>query len=154
LAIGKLTKSGTSVIAGLINGVSNLGTLMEIQDIAPAMDPLAAVDSAPGSEASSSSSEGQPTAGTSGGTSDATGSVFSVLPPVTFTSINAVGGAIRLTFSGAPNQTYQIHRAPTLQRGASGWTSIGSAITDAAGQGQFTDNNPPPAQGYYRTASH
>ena len=117
------------------------------------MAPLAAVDSAPGNEASTRSSEAQPTAGTGGHTSGATSSVVSVLPPVTITSINAVGGAISLTFTGAPNQTYQIHRAPALQLGAIAWTSIGSATTDASGQGQFTDNNPPLGQGYYRTAS-
>jgi hypothetical protein len=37
LAVGKLTKSGTSTMAGMINGVSNLGTLVEIQDVAPAI---------------------------------------------------------------------------------------------------------------------
>jgi hypothetical protein len=58
-----------------------------------------------------------------------------------------------LTFTGAPNQTYQIQRASALLNSGMAWTNIGSATTDAAGQGAFTDSNPPPAQGYYRTVS-
>ena len=153
LAIGKITKSGTSIMAGVSNGISNLGTLVEIQDVAPAMAPLSAVESAPASQASTGFPENKSTAGSSG---DNLGiaSAVSVTTPVTITSINAAGGTISLTFTGAPNQTYQIHRAPALQLGLIDWTSIGSATTDAAGQGQFTDSNPPLGQGFYRTSSH
>jgi hypothetical protein len=60
---------------------------------------------------------------------------------------------MKLTFSASGNYTYQIQRASALLNSGMAWTNIGSATTDAAGQGAFTDTNPPPAQGYYRTVS-
>ena len=71
------------------------------------------------------------------------------------TGLTALGGTIKITFIGGAGLTYRIERALTLQNGATVWTNIGSATTDAAGQGEFTDDNSPvaPAQAFYRTVS-
>jgi hypothetical protein len=73
--------------------------------------------------------------------------------PAQLTGIQIGSNGIKLTFSASANYTYQIERASAFQNGGTAWTNIGSATTDAAGQGAFTDTNPPPAQGYYRTVS-
>jgi hypothetical protein len=71
---------------------------------------------------------------------------------VVLTGIQAVPNGIRITFMGGAGLIYQIERAVTLQNGGV-WTNIGSATTDGAGQGEFTDNDPPPTRVYYRTVS-
>jgi hypothetical protein len=82
------------------------------------------------------------------------GSADVLAQPATLTSLQVVANGISIVFSGTANQTYQIQRASALQTSGTVWTNIGSATTDADGHGQFTDTNPPPAQGFYRTASH
>jgi len=76
-----------------------------------------------------------------------------VTVPAMLTGIQVLPNGIKLTFSASANRTYQIERASALQNSGTVWTNVGSVTTDSAGQGQFTDINPPPAQGYYRTAS-
>jgi hypothetical protein len=73
--------------------------------------------------------------------------------PARLTGIQVVSNGIKLTFSASANYTYQIERASALQNGGTAWTNIGSATTDAVGQGEFTDTNPPLVQGFYRTVS-
>jgi hypothetical protein len=76
-----------------------------------------------------------------------------VTVPARLTGIQVVPNGIKLTFSASTNYTYQIQRASALPNSGTAWTNIGSATTDAAGRGEFTDTNPPPTQGYYRTVS-
>src|SRR5262249_10200823 len=76
-----------------------------------------------------------------------------VAQPARLTGLQAVPNGIQLTFSASPGATYQIERASGLQSSGTVWTNIGSATTDASGQGKFTDTNPPATQGYYRTVS-
>ena len=151
LAIGKLTKSGTSVMVGVANGVSNLGTLQEILDA-----PLAAAAAADQTidDSSSSASSASQTASVSG-QGDASGSSSEnlVSAPATMTGIRVLGGSIKITFIGSAGQAYEIQRATALQDGATVWTNLGSARTDAAGQGEFTDTSAPPAYGFYRAVS-
>jgi hypothetical protein len=75
-----------------------------------------------------------------------------VVQPGNLTSIQVNGGTVALTFFGSPGTTYHIQRIGTLQDNGV-WTDIGSATTDATGQGAFTDNNPLSGQGFYRTSS-
>ena len=60
---------------------------------------------------------------------------------------------IEITFTGSPGFTYQIQYAAALGNGATAWEQVGTATTDAAGQGEFTDRNPTSGQGYYRAVS-
>jgi subtilisin-like proprotein convertase family protein len=76
----------------------------------------------------------------------------SVVPAV-LRGITAGMDGIKLTFSASPGYTYQIERASSLQNSGTVWTNIGTATTDASGQGEFTDSNPPATQAYYRTVS-
>jgi subtilisin-like proprotein convertase family protein len=76
----------------------------------------------------------------------------SVVPAV-LKGITADSGRVRLTFSGSAASTYGVERAASLQNVGTVWTNIGTATTDKAGQGEFTDTNPPAVQGYYRTVS-
>jgi len=73
--------------------------------------------------------------------------------PATLTGIRVVTNGVKLTFSGNPDSTYQVQRAVALQGSATAWEKIGAITTDASGQGEFTDTNPPLGQGYYRTMS-
>jgi len=70
--------------------------------------------------------------------------------PAVLTGLTAGASGVRLMFNGSAGYTYQIERAAGLQGGGTVWTKIGTATTDQAGQGVFTDNNPPAGQGYYR----
>jgi hypothetical protein len=76
-----------------------------------------------------------------------------VTVPARLTGIQLVPDGIKLTLSASANHTYQIERAAALQNGGMAWTNIGSATTDATGQGEFTDTDAPLAQGFYRTVS-
>jgi hypothetical protein len=76
-----------------------------------------------------------------------------VTVPARLTGIQLVPDGIKLTLSASANHTYQIERAAALQNGGMAWTNIGSATTDATGQGEFTDTEAPVAQGFYRTVS-
>jgi hypothetical protein len=148
LTVGKLTKSGTSVMVGVTNGVSNLGTLREILD-----EPLAAAAAQATDDSSTFSASSSARAGSVGGQGDASGSSSESLvsAPVTMTGIRALGGTIKITFTGSAGQTYRIQRATVLQ--GSGWTDIGFATTDVAGGGEFTDAGAPQAYSFYRTVS-
>jgi hypothetical protein len=143
LALGKLTKSGTSVMAGVTNGVSNLGTLREVpanisvQAAAPAPSQLNGLPSS--DEAALASTN--PTLSAS--------SSLSVSAPLTMSGISAVDGVVQVTFSGVAGQTYQILRATELSA-STAWTMVGSVTADTFGKGVFTDSTPPPGQGYYR----
>jgi hypothetical protein len=144
VASGKLTKSGTSTMAGVTNGVSNFGTLNELAgaSLSPAI-----TGSNPDNGTGSSTNTGSQGSSTSSGS---TGSAY-VVTPVTMTGLTVVDGGVKLTFKGNPGSTYQIERTSSL--GVSGsWTPIGSITTDVSGNGAFTDLNAPAQQGYYRTA--
>jgi hypothetical protein len=148
LAIGKLTKSGTSVMVGVANGLSNLGTLREVADEPPAAANLTSGD---GSSSSASSSAQN---GSISGQGDVSGSNSEnlVSRAATITGIRAFGGMINMTFIGRAGATYQIERALTLQN-ETVWTNIGSAVTDLAGAGEFTDTSAPQAHAFYRAVS-
>jgi hypothetical protein len=73
--------------------------------------------------------------------------------PATLTKIQAVPNGIKITFTGSAGQTYQIQRAAALLNNGTVWTNIGSARTDAGGQGEFTDTSAPAGQGFYRAVS-
>ena len=77
----------------------------------------------------------------------------SVVVPASLTSIKGVPAGIEITFTGSPGYTYQVQHATVLQNGATAWEQVGTATTDAAGQGEFTDRNPTSGQGYYRAVS-
>jgi hypothetical protein len=76
-----------------------------------------------------------------------------LIVPARLTGIQLMPNGIKVTFSATAGYTYQIERALALQNSGMVWTNIGSATTDATGQGLFTDTNPRPVQGYYRTVS-
>jgi hypothetical protein len=147
LALGRILKTGTSVMAGVTNSISNFGTLLEIPDGTTFSSAMLA-NYAIASDTTSDSSDTASTSATDGGSADVSSIVVGT--PVTVTGISSVDGAMVISFAGAPNQTYQIERAQDLQ---SGWSNIGSATTDSAGQGQFTDSNAPANHGFYRTAT-
>jgi len=73
--------------------------------------------------------------------------------PASLTAITGVPAGIKITFMGSPGYTYQIQHAAALQNGATAWEQMGTATTDAAGHGEFTDRNPTSGQGYYRAVS-
>jgi hypothetical protein len=144
VAFGKLTKSGTSTMAGVTNGVSNFGTLNEL---AGASLSLAITGSNPNN---TTDSWGTSSSSASGSTDGSSNSAY-IVTPVTMTGLTVVDGSVKLTFKGNPVSTYQIERTTSLGASAS-WTPIGSITTDASGNGAFTDLNAPAQQGYYRTA--
>jgi hypothetical protein len=112
--------------------------------VAPAASPSPLATASQPSDVASGSSSGTQSA-LSG---SASGNGTSVM-----TGIGVVSDGIKITFAGSPNSAYQIQRAAALQSSETVWTDIGSATTDSAGNGQFTDTNPPQSQGYYRTVS-
>jgi len=151
LAIGKLTKSGTSVMVGVTNGVSNLGTLREILDAQLAM--AAGADQTINDGSTSSDFSAAQTGSVSGqGEASGSSSQTLVSAPATLTSIQSVSSGIKLTFTGSAGQTYQLQRTTALQASGTVWTNIGSASTDAAGQGEFTDTDAPLPHAFYRAA--
>src|SRR5262245_16522405 len=66
------------------------------------------------------------------------------------TELTAGADGVKLTFRGSVGSTYQVERAVALQDSRTAWEKIGTATIDSAGQGTFTDPNPPVGQGYYR----
>jgi hypothetical protein len=153
LAVGKITKNGTSVMSSVTNASSNFGTLQEINDIvAPSVAASAPLDAPSTSQNSTTSTEIEPASRT-----DNNGNHYayghhktSNLTPVTIISIAAVNGGMRLTVNGGPNQAFQIERSHDI---LGGWANIGSATTDASGQGAFTDSDAPADHGFYRTVT-
>jgi hypothetical protein len=81
------------------------------------------------------------------------GEALTIAQPATLTGIRAVLNGIKITFTGSAGQVYEIQRATALQDSETIWTNIGSARTDAAGQGEFTDTSAPAAHGFYRAVS-
>jgi trimeric autotransporter adhesin len=57
------------------------------------------------------------------------------------------GGAVSVLFFGIPGQSYQIQRSPDLTN----WTFLQNVTAAADGTISFTDPNPPPGAGFYRT---
>lgn len=57
--------------------------------------------------------------------------------------------SVQVRFNGKPSTTFSVHRVGTLP---GTWTTIGTATTDAAGVGSYTDNAPPAGSGFYRIA--
>jgi hypothetical protein len=80
-------------------------------------------------------------------------SVVAIAQPASLTSIKVVPAGIEITFTGSPGYTYQIQHAAALQNGATAWEQVGTATTDAAGKGEYTDRSPTSSQGYYRAVS-
>ena len=76
-----------------------------------------------------------------------------ITEPARLTGIQLMPNGINITFSASASHTYQIERTSALQNGGTAWTNIGSATTDAAGLGEFTDSAPPLGQAFYRTVS-
>jgi hypothetical protein len=58
-------------------------------------------------------------------------------------------GGYYLDFYGAPNLTYQVHRAPSV---TGPWTTNATFTTVCPGSIQFHDTNAPPGQAFYRVA--
>jgi hypothetical protein len=113
-----------------------------------------------------SPADGSPyTIAVSNGTLNSTNYCFTFVPgrltitpavitvPARLTGIQVVPIGINVTFSASASNTYQIERTSALQNDGTSWTNIGSASTDAAGQGEFTDTAPPLGQAFYRTVS-
>jgi hypothetical protein len=78
---------------------------------------------------------------------------LTIAPPATLTGIRVVPNGIKISFTGSASQTYQIVRASELLNSGTVWTNIGSATTDAAGNGEFTDTNALPTHAFYRAVS-
>jgi hypothetical protein len=66
------------------------------------------------------------------------------------TGVLRVPGGMKVSFMGNKDQTYQVERTAALRSSATVWETIGSAMADNAGQGEFTDSAPLPGQGFYR----
>jgi hypothetical protein len=76
--------------------------------------------------------------------------------------LSVSGGTVNGTMYGIPGVVYDIQRNTNLNAGI-GWVTLGSPpltntppniTADAAGRIQFSDTNPPPDSGYYRTIQH
>jgi len=78
---------------------------------------------------------------------------LTIAQPATLTGIQVVPNGIKISFTGSAGQTYQIVRASALLNSGTVWTNIGSATTDAAGKGEFTDTYAPPTHSFYRAVS-
>ena len=160
LAVGKLTKSGTSVMVGVTNGVSNLGTLREILDAPLATASIEAQTSSDGSNvAASSASESEDKGKDKDKDKDKThkphkdgnsNGTTSVSVPVTITGLTPVDQGIQITLTGPAGSTYQVQR--TLILSVPSWETIGTTTTDSLGNAVFTDVNPPASQAFYRTS--
>ncbi len=114
-------------------------------DTAPAGLAQRLSQSADGSQAvvsSDSRSGASPAADSFAGTTPAA--------PALLKGLSAGPSAVKLTFTGSPSRTYQVERAEALQDGRTVWKNIGTATTDSAGQGRFTDANPLVGQGFCR----
>lgn len=143
LAVGKLTKAGTAVMAGVANGVSNLGTLQEVPGAA--MSPMNSDQMALESTRTSTSSDQSASTSALASSNPNYASVSAVM-----TGISAVDGVILIKFSGAPGSAYQIERTSVL--GASAvWEVVGQVTADEFGNGTLIDVNPPALQGFYRS---
>jgi hypothetical protein len=70
--------------------------------------------------------------------------------PAALTRLTAGPAGVALSFTGSPNSTYHLERTSALRPSGTTWTNLGTAATDTAGQGSFTDTNAPAGQGYYR----
>jgi hypothetical protein len=80
--------------------------------------------------------------------------VIAAAPPIAIlTGIQVVPSGMKITFTGSAGQTYQIVRASELLNSGTVWTNIGSATTDAAGNGEFTDAYASPSHSFYRAVS-
>ncbi len=152
LAVSKITKNGTSVMSGVTNASSNFGTLQEIADpITPAqVSPFITASVSQNGSVAVTAPEPASLTGNNGNHYAYGHHKTSNITPVTIISIAAVNGGMTLTVNGSPNQAYQIERAHDI---LGGWANIGSATTDASGQGQFTDSNAPADHGFYRTVT-
>jgi len=150
LASRKITKSGTSAMVGVTNGVSNLATLREILN-APAL----MAQAVPAPEASYSLLSPNYTADQSSSPSlkaSLSNSSNSSYPATsaTMTGITRVDSGIKIAFIGVPASTYEIERASELGESAT-WEVIGSVSTDSLGNGALIDSNPPALRAFYRT---
>ena len=76
-----------------------------------------------------------------------------IAEPAILTGIQVVPNGIKIRFMGSAGQTYQIVRAAALLNGGTVWTDIGSATTDAAGQGEFIDAYAPLSHSFYQAVS-
>ncbi|TCO94115.1 DNA-binding beta-propeller fold protein YncE [Chthoniobacter flavus] len=74
--------------------------------------------------------------------------IANVVPFANPTGITTSGGTVTLTFSAAPDITYQLQYTPSLTPAS--WSNIGTVTTNGAGTGQYIDTPPAGAQGYYR----
>jgi hypothetical protein len=85
--------------------------------------------------------------------SSSAGAVLPIGQPAHLAGIELVPNGIKVRFTGSAGYTYQIQRAAALQNANTAWEQAGTATTDDAGQGEFTDLNPTSGQGYYRAVA-
>ena len=64
--------------------------------------------------------------------------------------INPLTGGMQITFAGSPGYTYHVERTADLQGSNTLWQALGQTAVNDAGQGQFTDTNPPQQRACYR----
>ena len=70
--------------------------------------------------------------------------------PANLLAINALSNGIVITFAGSPGYAYHVERTADLQGSNTVWQALGSTVANDAGQGQFTDTNPPQDRACYR----
>jgi hypothetical protein len=134
LATGKITKTGTSAMAGVTNGISNLGTLREILDAPAPMAQALPTSEVFASLLSPNSTADQPSSPSL--KASLPNSSYSSYPSTsaTMTGITRVDSGIKIAFIGAPASTYEIERASELGESAT-WEVVGSVSTDSLGNG-------------------
>jgi len=70
--------------------------------------------------------------------------------PANLLGINALTNGMKITFTGSPGYTYHVERTSDLQGSNTLWQALGQTVVNDAGQGQFTDTNPPQERACYR----
>jgi hypothetical protein len=141
----------------VLNGTPDLGTLVTIDTPAGTYPITVTVGSLSATNYTFTFQDGQFTVIAAPGEPSAQFALgkaaLAIAQPATLTGIQAVPNGIKITFKGSAGQTYQFERTSALQNSGTVWTNIGSAMTDAAGQGEFIDTSAPPGNGFYRAVS-
>jgi sugar lactone lactonase YvrE len=74
--------------------------------------------------------------------------IANVVPFANLTGVTMSGGTLTLTFSAAPNTTYQLQYTPALNPAS--WANVGPVTSNGTGVVQYAGALPAGTQGYYR----
>jgi len=140
LASGNITKTSTSTLAAVTNSVTSFGSLVELGPLV-----RLAIRTQPSPTATGGTVTNQVIVNVSTAAPNAFGA-----SPAHLLGINALTNGMEITFAGSPGYTYHVQRTAALQGSNTLWRALGLAVANDAGQGQFTDTNPPQERACYR----